>query len=196
MGEGCWQYLQLSPTGSAMTKTLVIGLGNPILGDDGVGWKVAETVKERLGNGSRPALPLPPSGMKPSDGLPPVEVDCLSLGGLSLMERLLGYERAIIIDSMETSQSPVGTVRTFPLELLADPTAGHSASAHDTSLITALKTAESIGADIPKRVDVVAVEAQNVYEFSEELSLPVAAAVPEAVQAVFDLLQGAPHDLS
>jgi hydrogenase maturation protease len=112
------------------------------------------------------------------------------------MERLLGCERAIIIDSMETGQSPVGSVRTFPLASLPDPMAGHSSSAHDTSLITALKTAESLGADIPKRVDVVAVEAQNVYDFSEELSPPVAAAVPEAVQAVLDLLQGAPHDLS
>jgi hydrogenase maturation protease len=112
------------------------------------------------------------------------------------MERLLGYERAIIIDSMETGQNPVGSVRTFPLDSLPDPMAGHSASAHDTSLITALKTAESLGADIPKRVDVVAVEAQNSYVFSEELSPPVAAAVPEAAQAVFDLLKGAPHDLS
>jgi hydrogenase maturation protease len=74
--------------------------------------------------------------------------------------------------------------------------AGHSASTHDTSLITALKTAESIGAEVPKYVDVVAIEAQNVYDFSEELSPPVAAAVPGAVQAVLDLIQGAPNDLS
>jgi Ni,Fe-hydrogenase maturation factor len=71
---------------------------------------------------------------------------------------------------METGQGPVGSVRTFPLASLPDPTVGHSASAHDTSLINALRTAESLGADIPKRVDIVAVEAQNVYDFSEELS--------------------------
>jgi hydrogenase maturation protease len=179
-----------------MTKTLVIGLGNPILGDDGVGWKVAETVRERLGTETRFRLPVRPTGSKTIHYLFPVEVDCLSLGGLSLMEHLLGYERAIIIDAMETGGSPVGSVRTFPLAALPDTTAGHSSSAHDTSLITALKTAESLGAEVPKRVDVVAVEAQNVYDFSEELSPPVAAAVPEAVQVVFDLLQGAPYDLS
>jgi hydrogenase maturation protease len=179
-----------------MTKTIIIGLGNPILGDDGVGWKVAETVKERLNAEMSLRLPVRPIGMKSIHYLPAVEVDCLSLGGLSLMERLLGYERAIIVDSMETGGSPVGSVRTFPLASLPDPMAGHSASAHDTSLITALKTAESIGADIPKRVDVVAVEAQNVYDFSEELSPLVAAAVLDAVQAVFDLLQGVPYDLS
>ena len=46
-------------------KTLVVGLGNPILGDDGVGWKVAEEVKKQLS----------------SDSL--VDVNCLSLGGIS-----------------------------------------------------------------------------------------------------------------
>jgi len=177
-----------------MTKILVIGLGNPILGDDGVGWKVAEEVKAHLPS---PRLRHPsPNGRGDGGEGSTIEVECLSLGGLSLMEHLLGYERAIIVDSMETGQGPAGSVRTFPLASLPDPMSGHSASAHDTSLMTALKTAEVIGADIPRRVDVVAIEAQNVYDFSEELSPPVAAAVPEAVQAVFDLLQGVPYDLS
>ena len=155
-------------------KTIVIGLGNPILGDDGIGWKIAEELASVIGQDSS------------------VEIDTAALGGLSLMERMLGYDRVVLVDSMETGQGPVGSVQTFPLASLPDPMAGHSASAHDTSLITALQTAKSIGADIPKRVDVVAVEAQNVYAFSEELSAPVAAAVPVAVQAVLDLLQGVP----
>ena len=171
-----------------MMKTLIIGLGNPILGDDGVGWKVAEEVGRNL--------PITP-GFSPLQGeMDIVEVDTAALGGLSLMERMLGYDRVVLVDSMETGYSPAGSVRTFPLASLPDPMAGHSASAHDTSLMTALKTAESIGAHIPKQVDVVAVEAQNVYDFSEELSQPVAAAVPEAVQMVLDLLEGVPHDLS
>jgi hydrogenase maturation protease len=179
-----------------MTKTLVIGLGNPVRGDYGFGWKVAETVKERLNAESLFRLPVRPVGTKSIYYLYPVEVDCISLGGLSLMERLLGYERAIIVESMETGQNPVGSVRTFPLASWPYPMAGHFGSDHDTSLITALKTAENIGVDLPRRVDVVAVEAQNVYTCGKELSPPVAAAVVKAVQAVFNLLQGAHHDLS
>jgi hydrogenase maturation protease len=161
-----------------MAKTLVIGLGNPILGDDGVGWAVAETLQKN-GHCS-----------------PSIVIETASLGGLSLMERMLGYDRVVLVDSMETGQNPVGSVQTFPLASLSDPMAGHSASTHDTSLSTALKTAQSLGASIPETVDVVAIEAQNVYDFSEELSPPVAAAVPEAVQKVLDLLEGVPHDLS
>ena len=156
-------------------KTLVIGLGNPILGDDGVGWKVAEDVSSAIRYQSS------------VDG-DTVEVDTASLGGLSLMERILGYERVIIVDSMETSNSTVGSVSVFPLASLPDPMAGHSASTHDATLITALRTAEQLGADIPKHVDIVAIEAKNVYDFSEELSPSVAAAVPLAVTKVLELL--------
>jgi len=151
-------------------KTLVIGLGNPILGDDGVGWKVVENLASVISHHSS------------------VEIDTAALGGLSLMERLIGYERVIIVDSMETGQNPVGSVSVFPLASLPDPMAGHSASAHDATLNTALRTAEQLGADIPKQVDIVAIEAENVYDFGEELSPPVAEAVPVAVEKVIELL--------
>lgn len=151
-------------------KTLIIGLGNPILGDDGVGWKVVEELKSVI------------------DNQLPVEIDTAALGGLSLMERLIGYEHVIIVDSMETGQSPVGSVSTFPLASLPDPMAGHSASAHDATLITALRTAEQLGADTPEEIDIVAIEAENVYDFGEELSPSVAAAVPLAVEKVIELL--------
>ncbi len=161
-------------------KTLVIGLGNPILGDDGVGWKVAEEVKKSLQ--PSPLAPLPDRERGN------VEVDTAALGGLSLMERLIGYERVIIVDSMETGDSPVGSVSAFPLASLPDPMAGHSASTHDATLMTALRTAEELGADIPKQIDIVAIEAKNVYDFSEELSPAVAAAVLPAVRKVLELL--------
>lgn len=174
----------------ATMKTLVIGLGNPILGDDGVGWKVAESVQERLDTKPGYRLPYRPLHSKTVQHLSSVDVEFASLGGLSLMERLLGYEQVILIDAIETGQNPIGSVSTFPLTSLMNPMAGHSASTHDVTLLTALQTAEYLGEKTPKKVDVVAIEAQNVYDFSEELSPPVAAAVPEAVQAVFKLLQG------
>jgi len=152
-------------------KTLVIGLGNPILGDDGVGWKVVEELITRIGPDS------------------PVEIDSASLGGLSLMERMLGYEHVIVVDSMETGQSPVGSVGVFPLSALENPYAGHSASPHDASLMTALQTAKSMGAEIPSRVDIVAVEIKNTYDFSDRLSPRIERAVPLAIDEVLKLLK-------
>ena len=161
-------------------KILVIGLGNPILGDDGVGWKVAEAVSKSLS---------PARGLPPKDGAANIEVDCASLGGLSLMERMLGYERVILIDSMETGGNAVGNVKVLPLAALENPMSGHSASAHDTSLLTALQTAQAMGMAVPSRVHIVAIEAKNAYDFSESLSPEVERAVPIAAQNVLHMLK-------
>jgi hydrogenase maturation protease len=161
-------------------KILVIGLGNPILGDDGVGWRVAKVVSELLT--STAYLPLKSEGNT-------IEVDCASLGGLSLMERMIGYERVILIDSMETKGSSVGSVKGFSLAALENPRLGHSASTHDTSLMTALQTAQTMGMDVPSRVHVVAIEAKNVYDFSESLSPEVEKAVPIAARKVLQMIK-------
>jgi hydrogenase maturation protease len=160
-------------------KTLVIGLGNPILGDDGVGWVVAEQVQKELDR--RPSS---------TDGRD-VEVDFISLGGLSLMERLTDSDRVILIDSIFTGKKPDGTVRQFTLEALPDLSGGHSASAHDTSLKNALNVGRSMNIRLPvdQNVIIVAIEAKSVYDFSQELSPAVAQAVPQAVQLVLNLLE-------
>lgn len=162
-------------------KTLIIGLGNPILGDDGVGWKVAQQVERQL--------PSPPTPLPQGE----ITVECLSLGGISLMEHMIGYERVILIDSLNTGQYPQGEVVTFRLDALEDLTYGHSASAHDLSLKRALELGRRMGASLPQdeEIQVVAIEAAHVYDFTEELTPPVAAAVPRAVAAVFEAL-GAP----
>ena len=167
-------------------KTLILGLGNPILGDDGVGWVVAEKVQSVLSN---PPLSIA-SGQSPVVSRQSVEVDFASLGGLSLMERLTGWERVILVDSIFTGQKPVGSVSQFTLSDLPDLPAGHSASAHDTSLRNALNVGRSMHINLPedRNVIIVAIEAESVYDFSQELSPAVAGAVPQAVKAVLDLL--------
>jgi hydrogenase maturation protease len=147
---------------------LVVGLGNPILGDDGIGWAVAEQV---------------------AASEPTVEVECLALGGLSLMERLIGYRHVIIVDSIQTESGRVGDVTRFSLSALPDRSAGHTTAAHDTSLQTALALGRSMGAQLPDDVTIVAVEADRVYDFSDQLSPPVLAAVPEATRLVLEALE-------
>lgn len=150
-------------------KTLVIGLGNPILGDDGVGWVVAEEVKKHL----YPGLS--------------VDVDCLSLGGISLMERMIGYDRAILVDAFVSGEEP-GTIIVLKLEQLPCNSAFHLTSAHDMSLPNAMKMGQQLGAALPEDVTVVGISARHVYDFSEELSPPVSEAVPKATRIVVEML--------
>ncbi|MDX1613041.1 MAG: hydrogenase maturation protease [Candidatus Promineifilaceae bacterium] len=161
-----------SPRGSGppsgLAKILIVGLGNPILGDDGIGWHVADAVRERV------------------EG---IEIECLALGGLSLMERLVGYQRVIVIDAIQTKDGQIGDVYRLPLEALPDLSAGHTTAVHDTSLQTALRLGRAMGAELPDEITIVAVEARRVYDFSEELTPEVEAAIPAATEAVLDALK-------
>jgi hydrogenase maturation protease len=151
-------------------RTIVLGLGNPILGDDAVGLKVAGLVRERLGPGS------------------PVDVVEEAAGGLRLMEQLAGYDRAILVDAAVTGATP-GTVRRLdPDELPTQRTA----YAHGVDLTTALALGREMGLPMPGEVRIVAVEAEGVLDFSDDLSPSVAAAVQRAVEAVLAELAAEP----
>ena len=159
-------------------KTLVLGLGNPLLGDDGVGWRVAEEVAKIVNDAPASSL-----------GGGPTEVDFHAGGGLSLMERLVGYDRVIIIDAMNLGQSPPGSVTCFGLEDLGDPFAGHLASTHETNLKTALELGRSLDVPLPSDLYIIAIESPHVYDITETLTPLVTEAVPLAVQKVLERLK-------
>jgi hydrogenase maturation protease len=103
------------------------------------------------------------------------------------MEHLIGYERAILIDAIASDQEP-GSIMTSKLSELPDASAFHMTSVHDTSLQNALQLGKTMGADLPEQVIVVGIATNHVYDFSEELSQPVAGAVSKAAQIVIELL--------
>jgi hydrogenase maturation protease len=82
-------------TKSPELKTLVLGLGNVLMGDEGIGVYVVRELEK---------LPLPPN------------VDCLDggTGGFTLLEPLESAGRIILIDAANDG-NPIGTVtRTTP----------------------------------------------------------------------------------
>ena len=104
------------------------------------------------------------------------------------MESLEGYKRAILIDVIVTHQAPIGTISRYKLEDIEDMSSGHLSSAHDTSLQNALRMGRDLGIQLPDEITVVAIESQKVYEFSEDLSPAVSAAIPDAVRIIKVLL--------
>jgi hydrogenase maturation protease len=151
-------------------RTLILGLGNPILGDDGIGWRVVEMVQPFLTDAA-------------------LEADCLAVGGLSLMERLTGYDRAVLVDAIKTGKQPAGSVSVFTLSDLPDLQAGHLSSAHDTSLQKALQVGRLSGAHLPEEIFIVTVEVRQVCDFSEQLSPELQTALPLAVRQVMEILR-------
>jgi hydrogenase maturation protease len=169
------------------SRMLVVGLGNPILGDDGVGWRVAEVVRKQLSSSPAPSRGTP-VGPPMGEGSQEVDVDCLSLGDLSLMEHLIGYQRVILVDAFALDE-PTGSIFVLKLSDLPNYSAFHTTSPHNTSLQNALELGKSMGAQLPDDVTVVGIATKHVCDFSEALSAPVADAVPQAAQIILDLVK-------
>lgn len=151
-------------------KTLVLGLGNPIVSDDSVGLRVAAALHPVLADRAG------------------VEVDVDYWGGLRLMERMIGFDRAVVIDAIQTGAEPGTIHRLRPDDL---PTQ-RSASAHDANLPTALALGRQAGMHLPmdEAVTLVAIEAADILNFGEQLTPAVEAAIPRAVRLVLEILAG------
>ena len=152
-------------------KTLIIGLGNPILTDDGVGVKVAMELESIVDLSAHPDLTITEA----------------SAGGLRLMEAMLGYDRIILIDAyyLDPETTTPGKIHQLSLDdLRAVSPTQHSTSAHDTSLVTALDAARKLGYHVPEDFSIYAVEVENILDFSETPTPAVAAAIPEVVSLI------------
>jgi hydrogenase maturation protease len=149
-------------------KTLIIGLGNPLLRDDSVGLRVVQMLREI------------------SADHPNIVITEDYWGGLRLMEQMVGYDHAIIIDAICTG-APPGTIHLLSPE---DIPTQRSASAHDVNLPTALELGRQAGAHLPslKNINLVGIEAADVQTFDEDLSPEVEAALPEAVNQVLSII--------
>ncbi len=156
----------------ALPSVIVVGLGNPILSDDGVGWRVAHEVRESLADSVELSARVN------------VNVIEACVGGLSLVELLVGYDRAVVVDAILTEGGIPGTVHQFDLDDL--PGTLNTASAHDTNFATALRALRRFGADLPdnRAISIVAVEAMDVWTFAEVCTPAVEAAIPVATAAV------------
>lgn len=157
---------------TARRRTAVLGVGNPILGDDGVGWRVIDALEAT-------------AGLLPSE----VALDRLAVGGLALMERLVGTDHAILVDAVRATAGPPGTVTVVDLEQLPPRVAGHLDSSHDATLQSAILAGRAMGADLPAHIDVVGIEVEgDGLAFAASLTPPVKAAVEVAASAIRRLL--------
>ena len=140
---------------------IVVGLGNSLLSDDGVGLQVAARLRQTLSARSE------------------ITVIELAAGGLRLMEAMVGHQRAIIVDAMVSGTRPPGSVELIPLD--AAQTTRNLFCAHDGDLATALAFGRDLGLKLPDQIEIIGIEAQEVEIFSETLTDRVASAVPVAL---------------
>lgn len=154
----------------------IIGVGNKLMGDEGVGAHAVEYLR-----GLPPlSSPLTKGGMNNA-------IDLLDggTGGMALFHMLEGYDRAIIIDAADFGAAP-GGVKAFELSdinLAPDPA---QVSLHGTSLAGILALAEKLGQKMPK-ITILAVQPHTISP-SMELSPVCRAALPEIANKIISVL--------
>ena len=161
---------------SAPPATVVIGVGNPLRGDDGIGPAVIDALRRRAG----------PAG-------PDVRLVCCSGDLTELIEAWEHADSAIVIDAVASGAAP-GSVHVVPLE---DRSWGQlaQASSHGLGVQEAAGLARQLGR-LPGALVLVGVEAAQ-FDLGAPLSAPVRLAVEQVVALVeHDLGQHAPGQLS
>jgi hydrogenase maturation protease len=148
-------------------KTLVLGLGNPIFSDDGVGIRVVQEVGKKLND-------------------PQVTVAETSEAGLNLLDSIVGYDRVIIIDAIQTKKGKAGQIYRMGPEDFSF--AKHLSSPHQINLVTALELGKMLNLAMPQKITIFAVEAKDVTNFSEKCTPEVEQAIPEVVKMVLEEL--------
>jgi hydrogenase maturation protease len=151
--------------------TIIIGVGNPVRTDDGVGLRAARELATLLAGDT---------------GFATAELHC---GGMQLMEAMAGYDRAVVIDAMLGGAAP-GTVCAFAPEEI--PNTRTTNSTHDGNLQSALEFARAVGIPVPGRIRIWAVQAEDVDTLGERLTPAVERAVPGLVRDVMRELDAEP----
>lgn len=144
-----------------MATILVLGLGNDLLADDGVGILAVRALAGELRGQA--------------------DVVETAMHGLALLEYFLGYQHAIVIDAIHTTVHPPGAILELNPEDLPPV---ESPSPHYTGLPEMLKMAEQLHLDFPATIKIFAMEVLDPYTVGGELTQPVRAALPELIRRV------------
>jgi hydrogenase maturation protease len=155
--EDCW------PRENGSVKTALVGFGNPFHGDDAIGPAVARRIYQSLERREN------------------IDLLELSTSDFGVMERLIGYQRAVIVDALVDEEAEVGTVKRVELPECSDD--GH-VSPHTGGFSAALHLARKLGLVVPAEIALYGVVIREPQSFSDRLSAELEARLPEIVSTI------------
>jgi hydrogenase maturation protease len=136
-------------------KEIILGLGNPLLGDDSVGLRVARQLSIIL---------------KSQD----LTIEEVSSGGLDILNLIADFEIATIIDAVQTSGGSAGTIYNFGIDEVIP---SQIRNTHQLDFVSAIRLVKELGLKMPNTIRVYAVEAPEIYEIRDKCSPMVDSAI-------------------
>lgn len=148
-------------------KILILGMGNEILTDDGIGIKLLNDLKEKC-------------------PIANADYEALSIGGLEIVEFLSGYKTVIILDAIKTLNGVPGSIYRFVPDNFKVTL--HIDNIHDISFLNALKVGKELGYDMPSQIEIIAVEIIEDMVFSSEFTPQLKEKYPEILTEVTEII--------
>ena len=148
-------------------KTLVLGMGNPILRDDRIGLRVVEELEGLFFD-------------------PDVTLQTSTLSGMNLLECLIGFDRAVIVDAIQTGGEPGTVYRLSPGDFISRHAFPHL---HNTDFFQDLMLARGLIPELPRDVVIIGIEVKDVSNFGEDLTPEVERSIPLAVGQILQIVK-------
>jgi len=148
---------------SSNKPVLVLGVGNLLLKDEGIGVHVARKLMD---------MDLPPH----------VEVLEGGTSGFDLLDDIEGREKVVVVDTVQAGQPP-GTLYRMSREDIEDRPK-QRLSLHDIDMTDLLKLSDLLGVEKPAEVIIIGVEPKDMETASMELSPEVEAKMSKVIELV------------
>jgi hydrogenase maturation protease len=149
-------------------QRLVVGLGNEILRDDGIGIKII-------------------ADLKATPDFAQYEFKTTSVGGLEIIELISGYDEVVFIDAIKTSGGIPGDIYTFTPDRFKSTL--HLSNLHDISFLTAIGLGKKLAIPIPEVIRIIAIEIIEDMEFGNTFTPEIEMKYPEILNDVKDILK-------
>jgi len=149
-------------------RTLVLGIGSPIMCDDAIGLRVLNELSRM--------------------DLKGVDLEEACTSGLDLIEIMMGYDRVILIDAIINSGHPPGTILQLRPEDFANTV--HGTNVHEANIATTIELGRTLDPErFPRDILFVAVEANDVFTVIDQMTPELEAALPRVVKTVLELIE-------
>lgn len=128
---------------------LVLGIGNRILSDDGIGIRLIEDLRDEFNH-------------------PAIHFKTACTGGLEIVEMMQNYKDVLILDAIKTPGGRPGKIHHFTVDDFKETL--HVSNFHDISFLIALQFMKMSGLPVPENIRILAVEIVEDSYFSEDFS--------------------------
>jgi len=156
-------------------KTLVLGLGNELYGDDGAGIQVIRDLRSKI-----------KKEKKLSAAFHDVDLLECTLTGFAILDVIIGYDRLILVDTIKRSDPKTGRITLMEekdLRYIPGP------SPHYVSIPQTIEIGRQIKQKVPDEIKIIAIEAKNIYKLGEGLTKAMEKALPSIVDKTIELVK-------